>query len=166
MIKKLIVTGIVLYTALALMQGVRAARSPEAKHVFSYLESTSYIGNKVNEEHPEFYAELKNDPKLSDDTKNIADLVDANESGSALGWADVIIGEARDRRYSDSIKNAGIEITRRHPTYFLGLATRDKKALAHMGNIAKLEKGYEEKAVGLTCKLKRVYMPWKNCNYN
>jgi hypothetical protein len=165
MIKKLLTTGIILYTAFAVMNGVRAIRSPEAKHVTSYLESTSYIGNTVNEEHPEFYVELKSDSAFSEDTKNISDLVEANESGSALALADVVIGEARDRRYSRSIRNAGMEITRRHPSYFFGLAARDKKALAHMGNIANLEKDYEQNVVDLTCKLERIYMPWKNCNY-
>lgn len=165
MMKKLIITAIVLYSSLAGIRGCQAIRSPEAKHVVSYLESTSYLGSKVNEEHPEYYDELKKDSSFSDETENIGDLLRAEETGSVLRWGAVIVGEAKDRRYSRSIKNAGIEITARHPSYFFGLASRDQKAFEHIGNIAKLEEGYEKNAVGLACKLKRVYMPWRNCSY-
>ncbi|MBT4541296.1 hypothetical protein HOC35_07320 [Candidatus Woesearchaeota archaeon] len=163
MIKKLLITSIALYVAFAGIRGCQAVRSPETKQVISYLESTAYLGQKVNEDHPEFFHEIKKDSSLEDETENIDDLIRAKETGSALRWGAILVGEAKDRRYSSSIKTAGMEITSRHPTYFLGLATQDKEALKHIGNIAKLEPSYEKNVSSLACKVKRSYIPWKTC---
>ena len=74
MIKKLLITSIALYVAFAGIRGCQAVRSPETKQVISYLESTAYLGQKVNEDHPEFFHEIKKDSSLEDETENIDDF--------------------------------------------------------------------------------------------